>query len=244
MSSVVELEEDLRIASRILEWEIGDIWGHVGVRIPGSEAIAVKLFRAEDEGDSENWIIHFDYSFKKLFGAGRPPGEAAIYTEIFKARPDVMAVVHAHAPMCIALSMANRQVEAIHIQSKHFAGGVPIFPRPIFIIDESEGAELAGALGKGLAVVIRGHGVVTAGKSIKEACMYALYLERTAKMQAIANILGFQREGPEFMNQMGESVKKLRGHVGEGTSKDSFALEWRYYKRKVEKGEYWSRGWV
>ncbi len=46
------------------------------------------------------------------------------------------------------------------------------------------------------------------------------------------------------MNQMGEGVKKLRGHVVEGTLRDSFALEWRYYKSEVEKEECWSRVWV
>lgn len=241
MSSIDELGDDLRIASKILEWEIGDIWGHVGVRVPEDKGIAVKLFRVPDEGERDGLIVHFDYSFKRLSGVGKPPGEAAIYTEIFKARPDVNAVVHAHAPMCVALSMANKTIGAMHMQSKQYARGVPIFPKPIFIIDDAEGAELAGTLGEAVAVVIRGHGIVTVGRTIKDACMQALYLERTAKMQAIANALGFQRADDEFLRQMAESVKKLdHGR----RDRDPYALEWTYYKRKVEKGEYWSRGWV
>lgn len=244
MSSVELLEEELRIASRILEWDIGDIWGHVGVRLPDKDAVAVKLFRAPDEGEKENWIVHFDHSFKQLYGLGRMPGEATIYTEIFKSRSDVNAVVHAHAPMCIALSMANKKIDTMHIQSKQYAGGVPIFPKPIFILDETEGAELAQTLGHAVAVAIRGHGIVTVGATIKEACMNALYLERTAKMQAIANALGFQGIEPEFLGQMEESVKKLDRRLGRTGPRDSYALEWNYYKRKVERGEYWSRGWV
>src|SRR5688572_21039552 len=113
MSSIDELGDDLRIASRILEWEIGDIWGHVGVRVPEDNGIAVKLFRVPDEGERDRLIVHFDYSLKRLSGMGKPPGEATIYTEIFKARPDVNAVVHAHAPMCVALSMANKTIGAM-----------------------------------------------------------------------------------------------------------------------------------
>ena len=246
MSEIEVLEEDLRIGSRILEWEIGDIWGHVGVRLPENNGVAVKLFRTPDDGDKDNWIVHFDRSRKKLYGAGGVPGEAAIYTEIFKARPDIDSVVHTHAPMCITLSMANKQIDTIHIQSKQYAGGVPIFPKPIFIIDGAEGAELAETMGQAVAVVIRGHGIVTVGKTIKEACINALYLERTAKMQAIANMLGFEKPDDGFMQEMKQSVEKLRNRVGKRRrgAKDNYALEWNYYKRKVEKGEFWSRGWV
>jgi len=246
MGSIDRLGDDLRIASKILEWEIGDIWGHVGVRVPEDQSIAVKLFRVPDEGEKDKLIVNFDYSLKTVSGVGKPPGESTIYTETFKARPDVNAVVHAHAPMCVALSMANKQIGTIHMQSKQFARGVPIFPKPIFILDDAEGADLARTLGQEVAVVIRGHGIVTVGSTIKEACMHALYLERTAKMQAIANALGFQGVDDEFLQEMGESAKKMQNKTGRAERMDSdpFALEWTYYKRKVEKGEYWSRGWI
>lgn len=244
MSSIKELEDDLRIASKILEWEMGDIWGHVGVRLPDEPAIAVKLFRLSDEGD-EDWLVRFDYSLKKLSGVGGIPREATIYTEIFKARPDVRALVHAHAPMCIALGMAGKQLGTMHIQSKQFAGGVPVFPRPIYILDDAEGKDLAVALGGGVAVSIRGHGIVTVGKTIKEACFNAVYLERTAKMQAVANALGFEGVEEGFLDEVQGSFRKLmlRGHGGT-EPRDRFAAEWLYYKNKIHKGEYWSRGWI
>ena len=246
MSSIDKLSDDLRIASKILEWEIGDIWGHVGVRVPEDESIAVTLFRVPDEGDRDDVIVNFDYALKKITGTGKPPGEASIYTEIFKARPDVNAAVHAHAPMCVALSMANKTIGAMHMQSRQYGDGVPIFPKPIFILNNAEGAELANTLGQAVAVLIRGHGIVTVGTTIKEACMNALYLERTAKMQAVANALGFQGVDAEFLEQMGTSMGKLEVRTGraERKERDPYALEWTYYQRKVEKGEYWSRGWV
>ena len=63
-----------------------------------------------------------------------------VYTEIFKARPDVNAAVHCHAAMCVALSLAELPIDWVHMQSSRFKGGTPIFPRPIYILDESEGA--------------------------------------------------------------------------------------------------------
>src|SRR3989304_10419747 len=79
-------EKELKIAAEILAWEIGDIWGHVGVRLPEKEGIAVKLFRLPEGEGKKDWIIHFDYSCKKLSGVGKVPTESTIYTGIFRAR--------------------------------------------------------------------------------------------------------------------------------------------------------------
>src|SRR5919106_3330787 len=95
-------EEELKIAAKILEWEIGDIWGHVGVRLPEDKGIAVQMFRRPEDGNKD-WLVPFDYALNKLAGIGNPPRESTLYTEIFKAPLDVNAAVHSHAPMCVAL---------------------------------------------------------------------------------------------------------------------------------------------
>ena len=180
-ATIRRAEDELNIAAKILEWEIGDLWGHVGVRLPDNRGIAVRLFRRPERG-KKDWLVHFDFSLNKLSGVGTIPRESVIYTEIFKARPDVNAAVHCHASMCVALSLADKPVDWVHMQSSRFKGGTPIFPNPIYILDESEGAELAKALGSASAIMIKGHGIVTVGATIDEACMNALYMERTAKI--------------------------------------------------------------
>jgi ribulose-5-phosphate 4-epimerase/fuculose-1-phosphate aldolase len=242
MSEIDILEANLRTASKVLEWEMGDIWGHVGARMPSGEGVSVKMFRRPEEESVEDWVIRFDYSMNKISGVGRPPTEAAIYTEIFKARPDANAIVHCHAPMCIALSLADRKIDAIHMQSSHFAGGVDIFPKPIFIIDEDEGQELARALGKSNAIVIKGHGIVAVGGSIDEVFTRALYLERTAKIQAIAMALGFTAPTEEFRRYMESTKSKHQEHLRQKRGPDRYFAEWRYYQDKVKKGELWNRG--
>jgi ribulose-5-phosphate 4-epimerase/fuculose-1-phosphate aldolase len=235
------VEEQLKIASEILEWEIGDIWGHVGVRVPEQNAIAVKLFRRPEEPGAEDWLVSFDYSLNKLSGVGSVPRESPIYTEIFKARPDVNAAVHSHAPMCVALSLADKTVTCVHMQSSRFGSGVPIYPRPIYILDDDEGKELARALDQADAVLIKGHGIVTVGKDIDEACMTALYMERTAKIQAMAHLLGFAGPTDEFIAELTGSKEKLFSKL-ERSPRPS--AEWRYYADKIKKGEKWSRGWT
>lgn len=236
------LEEELKIASKILEWEIGDIWGHVGMRV-GQNAITVKMFRRPEDGAAKDWLVRYDYSLKKLSGVGNPPSEATIYTEVFKARPDVQAAVHSHAPMCVALSLADRPVACVHMQSNRFGRGVPIFPKPIYILDDAEGADLARALSDAPAVMIKGHGIVTVGATIDEACMNALYMERTAKIQVMAHLLGFTGATEEFLQEMDASKDKLFKTMRRG-GRAAHSAEWRYYADKVRKGEPWSRGWT
>lgn len=242
MSALETLEEELRIASKILEWEIGDIWGHVGVRVPEKDAVAVKLFREPEEEGAKDWLVHFDYSLKKLAGTGAPPREAPIYTEIFKTRPDVNAAVHSHAPMCIALSLADKPVSCVHVQSSRFGSGVPIYPKPIYILDPAEGADLAVALKEAPAIMIKGHGIVTVGKTIAEACMHALYMERTAKIQAMAHLLGYPGPTKEFIEELSASKEKLF-EARFGGRRTPYDAEWSYYSEKVKKGEHWTRGW-
>ncbi len=239
-SLVKTAEGELRIAAKILEWEIGDIWGHVGVRLPDNEGIAVQMFRRA-ESEKKDWLVHFDYSLKKLAGVGTIPRESVIYTEIFKARPDVNAAVHCHAAMCVALSLAELPIDWVHMQSSRFKGGTPIFPRPIYILDESEGAELASALGDASAVMIKGHGIVTVGASIDEACFNAVYMERTAKIMAIARLHGYQGPTREAIETLTGSRQKL---FRRPRDEMFHSAEWNYYADKIKKGERWTRGWT
>jgi 3,4-dihydroxyphthalate decarboxylase len=233
-------EEELKIAAKILEWEIGDLWGHVGVRLPDDEGIAVQMFRRPEDG-RENWLVHFDYSLNTMGGVGTPPREATIYTEIFKARPDVKAAVHSHAPMCVALSLADKPVSCVHMQSGRFGRGVPIYPKPIYILDEEEGADLARVLDQAVGVMIKGHGIVTVGQTIDEACMNALYMERTAKIMAMAELFGFSGIPDEFIDVLSESKTKL---LSRARTRMSHSADWNYYAEKIKKGESWTRGWT
>jgi ribulose-5-phosphate 4-epimerase/fuculose-1-phosphate aldolase len=245
MSKMDVLEAELRTAAAILEWEMGDIWGHVGVRVPDEESIAVKLIRPSDEPGAPDWLVKYDYDLKKQSGVNTVPSEAAIYSEVFRARPDAVAAVHTHAPMCVTLSMVGKTVSALHMQSKKFGKGVPVFQDPIFIIDADEGAAMARTLKDACAVILRGHGIVTVGSSIDEACMTAVYLERTAKMLAVAYQMGFTEPTDEFVETLMKTTEKRLSWVkstGRDTSDGRKSYEWRYYAEKVRKGERWMRG--
>lgn len=143
--------------------------------------------------------------------------------------------------MCVALSLADKPVAWIHMQSSRFGRGVPIYPRPIYILDEAEGRDLARALDQANTVMIKGHGIVTVGEDIDEACMNALYMERTAKIQAMAHLLGFSGPTEEYLETLAGSRKKL---FAKRQNRPRPSAEWRYYADKVKKKERWTRGWT
>src|SRR5262249_1669340 len=193
-------EQELRIGAKILEYEMGDIWGHVGVRLPEDEGIAVQMFRRPESG-KKDWLVHFDYQLNKLGGVGTPPREGAIYTRVFKARPDGHATRPSHPPKCRGLNPADKPGFFVQKEVDCFGCGVPIYPKPIYILDDAEGADLARTLDQAVAVMIKGHGIVTVGKTIDEACMCALRMERAAKIMAMAQLFGFKGVPDDFIEQ-------------------------------------------
>jgi ribulose-5-phosphate 4-epimerase/fuculose-1-phosphate aldolase len=143
--------------------------------------------------------------------------------------------------MCIALSLADKPVDWVHMQSSRFNGGTPIFPRPIYILDSDEGAAIAATLGNASALMIKGHGIVTVGATIDEACITALYMERTAKIMAVAHLHGYQGPTPESVETQSASRKKL---FRRPRDEMFHSADWNYYADKVKKGERWTRGWT
>jgi len=115
---------------------------------------------------------------------------------------------------------------------------VPIYPQPIYILDESEGADLARTLGDAKGMMIKGHGIVAVGASIDEACMNAVYMERTAKIMATAKLFGFTKVPDDFIETLAGSKEKLltRG------KRMTHSAEWNYYAEKIKRGETWNRG--
>ena len=82
--------------------------------------------------------------------------------------------------------------------------------------------------------MIKGHGIVTVGATIDEACMGALYMERTAKIMAIARLHGYQGRLPESIETQTASRKKL---FRRPRDEMFHSADWNYYAEKVKKGE-------
>ena len=115
-------------------------------------------------------------------GAQPAPFEAWLHAAIMRAKPRVTAITRIHARAANIFSVCDRQLEPVHNHGSFFSGGVPVFFKPDLISNETLGAEVAEALGDRPAMLLRGNGQVTVGRTLPEAVMMAIYLEEAAQI--------------------------------------------------------------
>lgn len=194
------LVEDLVAANRILaDQQVLDAYGHVSVRIPGNPQrflmgrnLAPALVTADD-------IVEYDLDGKPY---GAKPGfthflERFIHAEIYRARPDVMSVIHNHAPALLPFANTQTPLKPMYHVSSFIGQGAPVFEirkaagmTNMLIGDGKLGKALAEVLGPNAIVLMRGHGSVVVAPSLPLAVFRAVYAEVNARAQAQAIALG------------------------------------------------------
>jgi ribulose-5-phosphate 4-epimerase/fuculose-1-phosphate aldolase len=193
--------DDLVLANHILYARgVVDGFGHVSVRDSEhperfllARNMAPALVTAAD-------IMAFALDGTPLDGDPRAPYlERFIHGSIYRARPDVGAVVHSHSPAVIPFGLVPSAPlrPAFHMAS-FLPAEAPVFEirdaagpdNDMLIRDEPLGAALARSLGSGPVVLMRGHGSTTVGRDVHEAVFRAVYTEANARIQADAMYLG------------------------------------------------------
>ncbi|HYZ15290.1 MAG TPA: class II aldolase/adducin family protein [Candidatus Acidoferrum sp.] len=192
---------DLVTANRILfNRGVVDAFGHVSVRhdrFPDRFLMARNLAPAAVR---EEDVMAFALDGTPLGGDDRRPTlERFIHGSIYRARPDVGAVVHSHSPAVIPFGVVSGvPLRAICHMSSFLGEGIPIFEirdaagpeNDMLVRDERLGDALARTLGASAAVLMRGHGSTAVGKDVREAVFRAVYTELNARLQADALRLG------------------------------------------------------
>ena len=195
-----KLAEKLALACRLLYMEnLMDHGGLVGARIPDTGKLILNpremrgtpgrhpgLMSAED-------MVVVDPDGKRIQGTNNPPSETPIFTGVFRARPDAMAVFHLHLQYATLFSIVDKPLQAIGVTGAPFGETVPIHPDPTLIQRSEQGVEVARSLGNSVAVILRGHGAVIVGASIEEAFAASVMLEDNALRQFRASQIGTPR---------------------------------------------------
>ena len=193
------LVEKLVLANRILyRYGVVDGFGHVSVRHDGSPGhfllsrnMAPALVRRED-------IVTYDLDGTALDADGRRVYlERFIHAEIYRARPDVNAVVHSHSPSVIPFGVTGQALRPVFHMSGFLGEGSALFEirdvagdTDMLISSNALGVALANSLGSRSLVLMRGHGSTTVGASLEQAVYRALYAEVNARLQIQAKSLG------------------------------------------------------
>jgi ribulose-5-phosphate 4-epimerase/fuculose-1-phosphate aldolase len=195
------LIEDLVAGSRILAREgVLDAYGHVSARSDKrpdrfimSRSRAPALVTAAD-------LMELDAESEPLAGDKRKGFiERYIHGEIYRSRPEVMAVVHSHSPSVIPFGITKTKLRPVYHMGSFLWSGAPVWDirrvredNDVLVRDRPLGAALAQALGSCACVLMRGHGMTVVGASVQEAVFRAIYTEMNARLQLQAESL----EGP------------------------------------------------
>lgn len=230
--SLQGLKERIALACRIAYFEglceqFGNEYaGHISVKIgenrilmPGHTHQFGRGLRDMAAAD----MITVDMDGRRVDGELEPVDEVFIHTSVYKARPDVGSVAHLHPPVATALASTDGSLSHISLRSCYFADGVAILERGPMLIDTVNAAEeLADKLGKRSVVIHRGHGLVTVGKNLAEACLRVVYLEGALRFQLLARQLGNLKPFDE------ESVRRFASSHDMSQSEEA----WLYYENK------------
>lgn len=182
MGPIAELKRDVIIAGRVLsQQKLVAGFGHVSARIPDSELFLITP-RIGLALVTENDLLTLNLQGEVVDGSQPAPSEAWLHTAIMKAKPRIKAITRIHARVANMFSVTDRKLEPVHNHGSFFFGGVPVFHRPDLITTPQLGTALSDKLGDKPAVLLRGNGQVTVGRSIPEAVMMAIYLEEAAEI--------------------------------------------------------------
>ena len=191
---------ELVIANRILAREdVVDAYGHVSVRDPDNpERFFLSCSRAPALVEPDD-IMQFDLQGKPVGNDARTPYlERFIHGSIYAARPDVLAVVHAHAEDTLPFGIAPARLKPV-IHSGAFIGAeVPVWDiakrfgdrTNLLVTNVAQGRDLAKKLAKNNVVLMRGHGFAAAARSLIDVVRMSVYLPRNARAQFRAMQLG------------------------------------------------------
>src|SRR5687767_13956332 len=134
-------------------------------------------------------IVTVDLDGNVVEGTAKQPLEYHIHSEIYRARPDVNAVMHTHPQWSTFLTMTGVPYRAVYAQGV-LVGDMPLMDSPLSVNTKPMGEKLAATLGRGPAVLLKAHGAVAVGADIVECFALAAYIEENAYRQYMAMQIG------------------------------------------------------
>lgn len=238
MTNLEAIRHDLVIANRILANEgVVDALGHVSVRHPDRpDRFFLSCSRSPEFVVADD-IMEFNLDCNPIDQRGRPMYlERPIHGTIYQARPDIVSVIHNHAHEVIPYGLTGRKLRPV----LHMAGGIgadiPVWDirdafgdTNLLVTTLDQGVDLAKSLGQGRVALMRGHGCVVVGRSVKEAVASAIYLKINAALQSEAMQMGkikYLSDG-----EIAQTAEVVSGQ-------NSMTRMWDYWRRRAGMDEF------
>jgi L-ribulose-5-phosphate 4-epimerase len=227
-SAIPQIKRDVVSACRILSYKkLVEGFGHVSARIPNSDCFLMTP-RIGLAMITEETLLTMNLQGEIVAGEYPAPSETWLHTAIMKAKPEVRVITRIHSRVANMFSVTDRKLEPVHNHGSFFSGGVPVFHFPDLITNQKLGEAVARTLGDKPAILLRGNGQVTVGRSIPEAVMMAIYLEEAAEI-----LYGALQIGKPILFTTEESAQRKI----EALPAVDLERAWNYFKNRADSDE-------
>jgi len=189
MNSVELAKEKVLLACKIFQSQgFLDGFGHVTLRLSDDRILSTPKM-PPGKVSMRDFII-LDIEGRKTEGLGEINGETPMHTSIYKARPDVQCILHYHPEELIAASVSGQGFKVVANCGAFFHEGIPVFDSPALVVTPLLGDQVAAALGKRNAVLLRGHGATVVSSDLDELVRLGINLVKNTRIQIMASALG------------------------------------------------------
>lgn len=222
-------------------------FGHVSARIPDSDRLLIKSKGPDEEAlefTTDRDVITLDLAGRVLEAPEglTAPAETAMHLAIYRARPEVMSVIHSHPLYVVVLTACEKPLVGLY-GAYDGAGalrlldeGLPVYPGTQTIINDELAADFLAVMGNRRACLLRGHGLTVAGASVEEATATSLTVHELAH----ANFLAYSVGGPLVVPDLDRHRERWatgragRGRAGGAVNAAGEPFEWRYGKKLLQ----------
>jgi ribulose-5-phosphate 4-epimerase/fuculose-1-phosphate aldolase len=232
VNALAELRDVLVTANHILAREgVVDAFGHVSARHPAHPDRYLLSCSRSPALVSADDLMEFDLQSKVISADPRSPYlERFIHGAIYEARPDIHAVVHSHAHELIPFGVTATPIRPLIHVAGAIGATVPIWDiaerfgdTSLLVTNVSVARDLAATLGRNTAALMRGHGAVVTGSSVRNAVLTAIYLNVNASLDLQSRALG----AVKYLSK-GETEKTVDALLGEAPA----ARAWEYFEKR------------
>jgi L-fuculose-phosphate aldolase len=161
-------------------------------------------------------VLIVDFEVEPVEGEGVPSSESLAHMAVYRARPDVGAVVHTHSVYASALAVAGHRIPPIIDEQVVALGGAVEVAQYGQASSETLACNAVNALGERAAVLLRNHGVLAAGRNLDEAVAAAVLVERLAQTYAVALSIGDIAELPAEVVRAQQTAYRMMRGLGAG----------------------------
>ncbi len=171
--------------------------GNISTREPAAAEALVTPSGVDYDTMTPDAVVLVDLEGRPVHAGFKPSVDTPIHVAIYRARPDVGAVIHTHSPYAAAFSTLGREIPPLISESAGYLGGAVRVMHYVPPARTDTGDDVAQGLGGDRAILLPNHGVVAVGENLKKAFGAAMAVEESAHVAYIALQLGEPRLVPD-----------------------------------------------